>query len=178
MEADPFQFFRDVMEILLSVNMAENTVAHMMLFHEGKNMHGLPFLIVRGIVKDADDAACPFFLRQLDAPEKAPFLPAEDHSIILRKIAGCLRDPAPRPREGDGPHHNDIVVEKLKGPIGGFCHFRHRVPPVVVVAADHNLPPRKGGDPHQIGKGLFQVAAPREVPGDNDRIFFVNRGHP
>lgn len=178
MEADSLQFFRDIVEILLSVNMAEYTVAHMMLFHEGKNVHGLPFLIVWGIVKDTDDAAGPFFLCQLDSPEQTPFLPAEDHPVIFCEIPRRLRDPAPRPRQSDGPNHNYIVVEKFKGAAGGFRHFRHRVPPVVMVAADYNFPSRKGGDPLEIGKGLFQIAPPRKIAGNNDCIVFMNGRHP
>lgn len=147
MEADPLHLFRDIVEILLPMNVAENTVRHMMLFHEGQDVHGLPFLIVRGIVKDADNAACSLFFRKLYAPEKTPFLSAEDDAVIVCEIAGRLWNPAPRPREGYGSCHNDIVVEKLKRAMGGFCHFCDRVPPVVVIAADDNFASWKGGDP-------------------------------
>ena len=178
MEADPLHFFGNMIEILLPVDMAEYAVRHMMFFHEGEDVHGLPFLIIWGIVENADDAPRSFFFRKLYAPEKTPFLPAEDDAVIVRKIAGRLRNPAPRSRKGDRPHHNDIIVEKFKSSMGGFRHFCDRVPPVVMIAPDDDFAPWQSSNPQEVGERLFQIASPRQVAGDDHRIFFADRCHP
>ena len=121
MEADAFHFFRDIMEILRAVDVAEDTVPDAVFFHEREHAQGAPLLIIRRIMEHADDAAGALLFRQLDAPQETAFLAAQDRLVVFREIAGRFRDPAPRAGQSDRADHDDIVVKKFKGAAGGLA---------------------------------------------------------
>lgn len=164
-EADAVHFIGDVMEILAAVDVAENAVPDAVFFHDGKNVHGTAVVVVGRVVEHADDAARAAFLCQFYPSEEPSFFPAKDGCVVFRKFPGGFRDPAPRTGKGDGPHLYAVVMEKFKGAIGGALHFCHRVPPVVMVAADNDFPSRKGGDPFQIRERFCQVISPGKIAG-------------
>lgn len=178
MEADAFHFFRNIMEILRAVDVAEDTVPDAVFFHERENAQGAPLLIIRRIMEHADDAAGALLFRQLDAPQEAAFLAAQDRLVVFREIAGRFRDPAPRAGQSDRADHDDIVVKKFKSAAGGFRHLCHRIPPVIVIAPDDDLSAGERGDPHQVGQRFGEAPAPGQVARENDCIFRADRGEP
>ncbi len=141
-------------------------------------MHGAAVVVVGRIVEHADDPVSTALFRQLDAPEEPSFFPLQDGGVVGGEFPRRLRDPAPRACERDISHFDAVVVEKFESTVGSAGHLGDGVPPVVVVSADDDLPSWEGCDPIKIGHGFGKVIAPREVAGDDDRVFWFDGLHP
>ena len=166
------------MKISFSVDMAENTILHAVLFHDGKNVHGAAVVIVGRIMENAKDAGSTGLCSELKAPFQPAFLPLQNGCIFFREGASRFGNPASRSGKRYGAHFYGIVMKKFKGSVCSLCHFGYRVPPVIVVAPDDNFPSRQGGEPLQVRQGICQVATPGEVARDNNRILRTNHGQP
>lgn len=178
MEPHAAELGGEVVEIARAVDVAEDAVRDAVLLHEGEDVHGPAALVVGRVVKHAEDAPRAGRFRQREAPLEAALFAPQDRRVAVREIPGRLGEPAPRAREGDIPHAEDIVVEEFERAARGPGHLRHRVPPVVVVAPDDDLPAGELRDPQEIRERLRQIAPPREVACEDDRVFRTDRREP
>lgn len=166
------------MEIARAMDVSEDAVPHAVLLHEGEDMHGPAALVVRRVVEDAEDALRAGRFRQLEAALEAALFAPQDRRVVVREIPGGLGEPAPRAREGDVSHADHVVVEEFERAARGFRHLRHRVPPVVVVAADDDLAAGELRDPQEVRERFRQIAAPGEIACDDDRVLRADRLEP
>lgn len=178
MEPHAAEFVRNVVEISFAVDVAEDAVPHAVGAHDVEDAHGPAALVVGGIVEDAEDAPRAGRFGERDAPLEAPFFAAQDGRVVFGEVSRGLGNPAPRARKRDVAHADDVVVEKFKRAARGFRHLRHRVPPVVVVATDDDFPAGEPRDPQEVREGVREIAAPREVARDDDRVFRADGREP
>ena len=166
------------MEIARAVDVAEDAVRDAVLLHEGEDVHGPAALVVGRVVEDAEDAPRAGGFCQRKAPLEAALFAPQDRRVAVREISGRLGEPAPRAREGDVSYAEDVVMEEFERAARGPGHLRHRVPPVVVVATDDDLPAGEPRDPQEIRERFRQIAAPREIARENDRVLRADRLEP
>lgn len=178
MKTDALHFIWNIVEILPAVDVAKDTVPDSFLFHELEDVHRSAVVIIGWVMEHANDAFRAAFFGQFNASEEAAFLSFQDGGVIGCKFPGSFRNPAPRTDKGDISHLDAVVVKKFKGSVGGPGHFGDRIPPVVMIAADNDFPPRKSGDPVKIRHGLRKVIAPGKVAGNDHRIFWCDGFHP
>lgn len=178
MKTNAFHFTWNIVKILPAVDVAKNAVPNSFLFHQLENVHGTTVIIERRVMEYANDLLRAAFFCQFNAPKEPALLPLQDGGIIGCKFPGGFRNPAPCTGKGDISDLNTVVVEKFKGPVGGPRHFRHRIPPVVVIAADDDFSSWKSGDPFKIRHSLREIVAPGEVACNDYRIFWCNGFHP
>lgn len=160
----------EIAEILFPVNMPEDADGDAGFLHDFQHMRRAMRVVVGRIMEHSHDLAGSFFFGHFDRTLHAAFFSQQYRTVVSGEIRRRLGKPPARPDERPFPHMNDIIVKKLESAARFPRHFRHGIPPVVVIAAHDDFPPGKRRNPIEVDHGLFQIVSPGEIARQDARV--------
>lgn len=172
MQAHTQETLGKIMEILFPVHMPEDTDGDTGFLHDFQHVHRAAGVVVGRVMEHGHDLPGSFFLGKVNRALHPPFFPKQNRAVVSAEIRCRLRQPPARPDKCPCPHMNDVVVKKLEGAARFPRHFRHGVPPVIVIAAHDDFSAGEGVDPAEVDHRLFQIVSPRQIPRQNARVVF------